>query len=90
MFWKKTRIIQGIRKELSGHFSLLLQAAVCVCRNNAGASVICSTHVHLDHHNCIEVIVVSGSSVEVRKLANRLISVRGVKHGQLSCTAAQT
>ena len=37
----------------------------------------------------IEVIVVAGNSVEVRKLANRLISTRGVKHGQLSCTAAQ-
>jgi CopG family nickel-responsive transcriptional regulator len=51
--------------------------------------VVCSTHVHLDHHNCIEVIVVTGHADEVRRIADRLISTRGVKHGQLSCTAAQ-
>ena len=72
------------------HHTRGLEHTLTSAQHDAGASVICSTHVHLDHHNCIEVIVVSGSSVQVRKLANRLISVRGVKHGQLSCTASQT
>ena len=53
-------------------------------------SVICTTHVHLDHHNCIEVIVLKGHAEEVRHLADELISTRGVKHGQLACTAVQT
>jgi CopG family nickel-responsive transcriptional regulator len=48
--------------------------------------VLCSTHVHLDHHNCVEVIVVRGKGAEVQALANGLIAMRGVKHGQLSCT----
>lgn len=48
--------------------------------------VLCSTHVHLDHRNCVEVIVVRGKGAEVQALANRLISEKGVKHGQLSCT----
>ena len=54
------------------------------------ANVICTTHVHLDRHNCIEAIVLKGHAEEVRHLADELISTRGVKHGQLACTAAQT
>jgi len=48
--------------------------------------VRCATHVHLDHHNCLEVIVISGRAADVRSLAEGLISIRGVKHGELTCT----
>jgi CopG family nickel-responsive transcriptional regulator len=49
-------------------------------------AIACATHVHLDEHNCLEVIVVKGKSEEVRAIADRLISTRGVKHGKLVCT----
>ena len=49
-------------------------------------AVLCSTHLHLDHHNCLEVIVVKGSVEQVRAIADGLISTRGVKHGKLVCT----
>ncbi|MBD3290447.1 nickel-responsive transcriptional regulator NikR [candidate division KSB1 bacterium] len=48
--------------------------------------IISSTHVHLDHHNCLEVIIVKGAAIEIRKIADRLISLKGVKHGNLSLT----
>ena len=48
--------------------------------------VLCSTHVHLDEHNCVEVIVARGQGAEVQALADRLISLRGVKHGRLVST----
>lgn len=43
-------------------------------------------HVHLDEHNCLEVLVVQGKSGEVQKIADRLIGIRGVKHGKLTMT----
>ncbi len=49
-------------------------------------AIICATHIHLDEHNCLEVIVVKGHSDQVRTIADRLISTRGVKHGKLVCT----
>jgi CopG family nickel-responsive transcriptional regulator len=49
-------------------------------------SIYCSTHVHLDEHNCLEVIVLKGTGDEVQSVADRLVSTRGVKHGQLVCT----
>lgn len=48
--------------------------------------VICSQHVHLNHNNCLETIVVMGDAPEVRSVADCLIGTRGVKHGQLVCT----
>jgi CopG family nickel-responsive transcriptional regulator len=55
-------------------------------QHQAHGSVACSTHVHLDEHNCLEVIVVKGTGDAVRQMADRLISTRGVKHGKLVCT----
>lgn len=66
-----------------------LGARLTQMQHDAVANVICTTHVHLDHHNCAEVIVVRGEAGEVRRLADRIIATRGVKHGELTCTAAQ-
>ncbi|MCX8052693.1 MAG: nickel-responsive transcriptional regulator NikR [Armatimonadetes bacterium] len=49
-------------------------------------AILCSTHVHLDEHNCLEVVIARGSSARLRAIANALISTRGVKHGQLVST----
>jgi CopG family nickel-responsive transcriptional regulator len=49
-------------------------------------AVISSLHVHLDKHNCLEVLVVRGKGREIRGVANRLIGTRGVKHGKLVTT----
>lgn len=48
--------------------------------------VLCSQHVHLDEHNCLETIVLRGNATQIREIADRLIGTRGVKHGQLVCT----
>ena len=50
------------------------------------ASVIASTHVHLDSHNCLEVLIVKGKGKNIKKIADRLIGTKGVKHGKLSLT----
>jgi len=50
------------------------------------ATIISSLHVHLDHDNCLEVLVVRGLASVVRSVAEHLIAVRGVKHGKLILT----
>jgi CopG family nickel-responsive transcriptional regulator len=49
-------------------------------------AIVCTTHVHMDEHNCMEVLVVRGAAAEVQAIADKLISTRGVKHGKLVCT----
>jgi CopG family nickel-responsive transcriptional regulator len=48
--------------------------------------IISAMHVHLDAHNCLEVLVVRGSSGEVRRIADTLLGTKGVKHGKLVTT----
>lgn len=50
--------------------------------------VVSALHVHLDAHNCLEVLVLKGSSAEINRLANELLGVKGVKHGRLFLTSA--
>ncbi len=48
--------------------------------------VISSMHVHLDEHNCMETIALKGKAKNVQETANKLISAKGVKHGELAKT----
>lgn len=56
-------------------------------QHDTSAKVISSMHVHLDHHNCLEVIVARGKGKVIRQFADGLIGVRGVKHGKLTITS---
>ena len=47
--------------------------------------IICTTHIHMDEDNCLEVIIVRGANEQIRQIANTLISTKGVKHGHLCC-----
>lgn len=49
-------------------------------------NVLSTLHVHLDHDNCLEVIVLKGKAAAVRQLADALIATKGVKHGRLTLT----
>jgi len=48
--------------------------------------VISTMHVHLDEDNCLEVLVVKGRVDKIKSVADKLISIRGVKHGKLTMT----
>jgi CopG family nickel-responsive transcriptional regulator len=50
-------------------------------------NIIATTHIHLDRHECLEVMLIQGAAAEVQKLADQLISTRGVKRGQLMVAA---
>ncbi len=43
-------------------------------------------HIHLDEHNCLEVLVVQGRGRDVKHVADRLIGTKGVKHGKFTMT----
>lgn len=50
--------------------------------------ILSTLHVHLDHDNCLEVLVVKGKARQVQKVAEILISTKGVKHGRLTITTS--
>jgi CopG family nickel-responsive transcriptional regulator len=50
-------------------------------QHDLGDQVRSTMHVHLDHDNCLEVIVLRGRSDELRAAAERMLGTRGVSHG---------
>ncbi|MDI3476451.1 MAG: CopG family transcriptional regulator, nickel-responsive regulator, partial [Thermococcaceae archaeon] len=48
--------------------------------------IISSIHVHMDEHNCLEVVIVKGKASRIKEIADRLLSLKGVKHGKLVMT----
>ena len=68
------------------HHTRDLQAKLTDIQHAHEGLIISVLHVHLDHHNCMEVLAVRGQAPAVRKLADGLIAVKGVKHGKLTVT----
>jgi CopG family nickel-responsive transcriptional regulator len=69
------------------HHVRLLSEKLTDMQHDHFHNVLSTLHVHLDHDNCLEVLVVRGKAEKVRRLAEALIATKGVKHGQLTITA---
>ena len=50
--------------------------------------IVSSTHVHVDEHNCLEILILKGLRREIKELADLLISTKGVKHGTFTPTTS--
>ena len=70
------------------HHVRMLSEKLTDIQHDYHRSILSTLHVHLDHDNCLEVLVVRGRSSEVRKVADALISTKGVKHGRLTLSTS--
>jgi CopG family nickel-responsive transcriptional regulator len=70
------------------HHVRLLNEKLTDMQHDSFHNVLSTLHVHLDHDNCLEVLVVRGKAAAVKKLADALISTKGVKHGRLTITSS--
>ena len=68
------------------HHTRELEHALTDMQHRSFHHIVSTLHVHLDAHNCLEVLVVKGRSKDIKKIADRLIGTRGVKHGKLTMT----
>ncbi len=48
--------------------------------------IISTLHVHLDHHNCLEVVVLRGKASRIQEIADKILGVKGIYHGKLNVT----
>ena len=69
------------------HHTPALPAKLTGVQHKFGDMIVSSMHVHLDHHNCLEVLVLRGKAKDIRRLADMLGAIKGVKHAQLALTA---
>ena len=82
--WQEGEEIAGAITLIYNHHRRELVNKLMDIQHDFGGIIISSQHIHLDHNNCLELIAVKGFPKEAQKLADRLKSVKGVKHGTLS------
>ena len=58
-------------------------------QHKAEVAVNASLHIHLDEHNCLEVIVIRGRGDKVHEIAGKLIATKGVQNGKLVTTTPE-
>jgi len=71
------------------HHSTSLMEKLTELQHSRLLQTVCSTHVHLDHHNCLEMIVLKGKIEDINKTAENLISIKGVKLGKINFVPAE-
>lgn len=76
----------GIISLVYNHHQRELDSTLNEIQHKKHSQVLSSLHIHLDYHNCLEVILVKGSGKSVRELSDSLRKVKGVKHSTLSIT----
>ena len=70
------------------HHTRLLSEKLTEMQHASFHSVHSTLHIHLDHDNCLEVLILRGKSAQVRRVADALIATKGVKYGRVTVTAA--
>jgi CopG family nickel-responsive transcriptional regulator len=81
-----TEDIAGTITLVYDHHKPHLQATLTEIQHDHHDVILSTVHVHLDHHNCLEVLLVRGKAGVIRKISDELISAKGVKHGKLTVT----
>lgn len=77
----------GVITIVYSHSQRGLEDNLTEIQHEFGALIQSSLHVHLDHDNCLEVVVLRGEGQDVRKAAERMMSLKGVKHVKLTTTS---
>ncbi|MBU0759320.1 MAG: nickel-responsive transcriptional regulator NikR [Candidatus Omnitrophica bacterium] len=84
--WKKGKDVAGAISLVYDHHRRELMNVILEIQHDYQDTIVASQHVHLDHHNCLEVIIVKGKSDKIKVLSDKLRAVKGVKHGSLTLT----
>lgn len=56
-------------------------------QHDTDVNIYSTMHIHLDHHNCLEILAIKGKPSEIKAFADSAKSVRGVKHSGLVVTS---
>ncbi len=82
--WEAGEEVVGVIMMVFDHHLRELQNTVTDIQHRHLAAIISTQHVHLDHDNCLEIVILKGPAGEVQSLADLLKAQRGIKHCSLS------
>lgn len=76
----------GVLTLIYDHHTTDLNRRLNEKQHHAHDLVVATLHVHLDHHNCMEMLVLRGKAGAIRELSDELRAMKGVEHGAVSFT----
>jgi len=82
----ENKIVTGSIVLVYDHHKRELQSKSTSIQHDYHETILSVMHVHIDHHNCLETIAVMGKASKLKELADKLIAIKGVKHGKLVIT----
>ncbi len=72
----------GVVMMVYDHHTLDLSQRLADVQHDHFANIVSTLHVHVDHDNCLEILILKGKTRDIQKLGEALVSVRGVKYGK--------
>ncbi len=86
--WETDEEVAGAIVILYDHNLKELHERVNGLQHEYHCLILAGQHIHIDDHNCLEVITIKGKACKLKKLADKLRAIKGVKHGELVMTGA--
>lgn len=85
--WEADKKVMGVINLVYDHHQHQLQEKVTELQHDYHHLIVSTTHVHMDHDNCLEVIIVKGKAMEVQELSDQLLALKGVRDGHLAMSS---
>ncbi len=85
--WEEDREVAGAIVMVYDHHRRDLGSKSTSLQHDFHDLVLSVQHVHLDHEFCLETIAVKGHASRLKMLADKLLAIKGIRHGKLLMTA---
>ncbi len=85
--WKSNEELLGTISMVYDHHQRGLSARLTELQHDFFGNILATTHIHLDHHHCAEMIMVKGKAEDIQRLADDMQRQRGVLHAKLAMSS---
>ncbi|MBP6919866.1 MAG: nickel-responsive transcriptional regulator NikR [Candidatus Omnitrophica bacterium] len=82
--WSSKEEVVGAITLVYDHHKRELVTTLTDLQHDFGGVIFASQHIHIDHHNCLEIIAVKGKPDKIQELSDKMRGTKGVKFGTLS------
>ncbi len=79
--------VVGVLTVIYDHHKRELTQKMIDLQHSKYINIMCTTHVHLDHHNCLETIIIKGKPSEIESISVKIAGLKGVKFAKLTKTS---
>lgn len=85
--WEHNQLVAGSVTLVYDHHRQGIVKRLMDVQHDYGSIIVSTQHVHLDHHHCLEIVVVKGKASQIREMVTIFKSIKGVKQNSLVMTS---